>query len=272
MQTTAPRRVLVTGAAGGIRRAVCALLSGAGRHVLGVDAAATEPQGGATFVVADLATHDGNAAAVRSGLDRLGGLDAVVAGAGLQHVDSVERFPEERWERLLAVMLTTPFLLAKYAWAQLASSGAGRFIALGSAHRLVASPFKAGYVAAKHGLSGLVKTIALEGAGVGIAAICLAPGCVRTTLIEEQIAAQARAHGLDACTVLGEVLLAPPAIKRLLEPEEVAAGRRRAHDRPVRGRVHRCDCSDGSRLDGTMSVRGTDRDGEGLLASYDLPG
>jgi len=134
----------------------------------------------------------------------------------------VAEFDEDRWDQLLAVLLTSPFLLAKHAWPALAASGEGRFVAIASAHALVASPYKAAYVSAKHGVLGLVKTLALEGADAGIAAVAVCPGYVRTALVERQIVDQAKAHGLTEEDVLQEVLLAPQAIKRLIEPEEVA--------------------------------------------------
>src|SRR5207237_10456645 len=143
-----------------------------------------------------LTTRDGNRAVVDGALERFGGLDAVIANAGFQHVAPVRDFPEERWDALLGVLLTSPFLLAKYAWDALAASGDGRFCVIASAHSLAASPFKAGYVSAKHGVLGLVKTLALEGADVGIGASAVCPAYVRTPLVEAQIADQARAHGL----------------------------------------------------------------------------
>jgi 3-hydroxybutyrate dehydrogenase len=118
--------------------------------------------------------------------------------------------------------LTSPFLLARAAWPALRESGDARFVAVASVHGLVASPFKSAYVAAKHGLLGLVKVLALEGAEHGISATAVCPGYVRTPLVESQIAAQAAAHGLPEERVLEEVILAPHAVKRLIEPEEVA--------------------------------------------------
>jgi 3-hydroxybutyrate dehydrogenase len=205
------RVALVTGAAGGIGLAIVERLEADGWGVHGVD-----------VEDADLSSREGNRAAVEGALERFGRLDAVVANAGLQHVASVAQFPEDRWDALLAVMLTSPFLLAKYAWSALTESGDGRFLALASVHGVVASPFKAGYVAAKHGVIGLVKVLALEGAELGITASALCPAFVRTPLVEAQIADQARLHGLPEERVVQDVLLAPQAVKRLLEPAEVA--------------------------------------------------
>ena len=205
------RAALVTGARGGIGAAIVARLEADGWSVHGVD-----------VEDADLTTRDGNRAVVEAALERLGRLDAVVPVAGFQHVAPIPEFAEDRWDALLALMLTSPFLLAKYAWDALAASGDGRFCVLASAHGLTASPFKAGYVAAKHGVLGLVKTIALEGADAGISASAVCPCYVRTPLVEAQVADQARAHGLPEERVLEDVILERQAVKRLLEPSEVA--------------------------------------------------
>jgi 3-hydroxybutyrate dehydrogenase len=204
--------VLVTGAASGIGRAVADRLRLEGWYVHGVDVAD-----------GDLTTREANRAAVDAALERHGRLDAVVANAGFQHVAPVADFPEDRWDALVALLLTSPFLLAKYAWNALAASGDGRFLVVASVHGLVASPFKAGYVAAKHGVLGLVKVLALEGAEVGISASALCPSYVRTPLVESQIEAQAEAHGVSPERVLEDVILAPQAVRKLLEPEDVAA-------------------------------------------------
>ena len=212
---------LVTGSASGIGRAIAARLEGEGVQVLAVDLQ-PDPEGPGRPHEADLTTREGNRAAVAAALNAFGRLDSVVANAGFQHVAPIAEFPEDRWDALVALLLTSPFLLAKYAWDALGASGDGRFVAIASVHGLVASPFKAGYVAAKHGLVGLVKTLALEGAERGITATAVCPAFVRTPLVEAQIADQAKAHGLPEERVLEDVILAPSAVKRLLEPEEVA--------------------------------------------------
>jgi 3-hydroxybutyrate dehydrogenase len=211
------RTAIVTGAASGIGSAIADRLAADGMNVVRVDLEA-----GGDGVSADLTTREGNRAAVDAALERHGRIDAVIANAGFQHVDPIADFPEDRWDGLLSLLLTSPFLLAKYAWPSLAESGSGRFVAIASAHALAASPFKAGYVSAKHGVLGLVKTLALEGADQGICATAVCPGFVRTPLVEGQIASQAKAHGVDEETVLEDVILAPHAVKRLIEPDEVA--------------------------------------------------
>jgi 3-hydroxybutyrate dehydrogenase len=212
---------LVTGAASGIGRAVAQRLSDAGMDVLAVDLR-PDPDGPGVPHEADLTVADANAGAVAAALERFGRLDVVVANAGVQHVAPIEEFPLERWETIVSLLLTSPFVLAKHAWPALRESGVGRFIAIASVHGLVASPYKAAYVSAKHGVLGLIKTLALEGAEHGISASAVCPGYVRTPLVEKQIADQARAHDLPEEEVLEQVILAPHAVKELIEPSEVA--------------------------------------------------
>jgi 3-hydroxybutyrate dehydrogenase len=216
-----PTAALVTGAASGIGRAIAERLEDDGLDVLAVDLEPDESGPGEPYA-ADLATREGNRAAVDAAIERFGRVDAVIANAGFQHVAPVAEFDEDRWDGLVALLLTSPFLLAKYAWEALGASGDGRFVAIASAHALVASPFKSGYVSAKHGVLGLVKTLALEGAGSGIAATAVCPGFVRTPLVESQVRDQAKAHDIPEEDVLEDVILEPHAVKRLIEPSEVA--------------------------------------------------
>jgi len=215
------RAAIVTGAASGIGAAVAARLVKDDIDVLSVDLRPGDGGPGVPFA-ADLTTREGNRAAVDAALERFGRVDIVVPNAGFQHVSPIADFPEDRWDALLAILLTSPFLLAKYAWPHRVASGRGRFVVIASAHALAASPFKVGYVSAKHGVIGLVRTLALEGAGVGITTSAVCPAYVRTPLVEAQIASQAAAHDLPEDQVLEQVMLAPQAVKRLVEPEEVA--------------------------------------------------
>jgi 3-hydroxybutyrate dehydrogenase len=215
------RSAIVTGAGSGIGRAIAERFVGDGVRVLAVDLEPADDGPGEAFA-ADLTTRDGNRAAVDAALDRFGRIDAVIANAGFQHVAPIADFPEDKWDGLVSLLLTSPFLLAKYAWSALADAPDARFIGIASAHGLVASPHKSAYVSAKHGLVGFVKTLALEGAEQGILATAVCPGFVRTPLVEAQIEAQAEAHGKPRDEVLEDVLLAPQAVKRLIEPEEVA--------------------------------------------------
>jgi 3-hydroxybutyrate dehydrogenase len=215
------RAAVVTGAASGIGRAIAERLERDGAQVLAVDLEPDESGPGVPFA-ADLTTREGNRDAVAAALERFGRLDTLVPNAGFQHVAPVEEFPEDRWDAMIALLLTSPFLLARAAWPALRDSGDGRIVAIASVHGLVASPFKSAYVSAKHGLIGLVKTLALEGAADGIRATAVCPSYVRTPLVESQIADQAEAHGVPEERVLEDVILAPQAIKELLEPADVA--------------------------------------------------
>jgi len=170
---------------------------------------------GGTALVVDLSDSAAVAALV---LD----VDILVNNAGLQHVSPIESFPPERFTMMLAVMLHAPFLLARAALPGMYERGWGRVVNISSVHGLRASPFKSAYVAAKHGLEGLSKVMALEGGPRGVTSNCVCPAYVRTPLVEGQIAAQAEQHGIDPSQVLEQVMLSEPAIKRLVEPDEVA--------------------------------------------------
>ena len=214
------RTAIVTGGASGIGEACARRLAGAGAKVtiLDLDAAGAERVAGALggrAVAADL-TDPG-------GLDGLElEADVLVNNAGFQHVAPVEEFPPERFAAMLALMVEAPFRLARAVLPGMYERGWGRVVNISSVHGLRASPYKSAYVAAKHGLEGLSKVLALEGGPRGVTSNCVCPGYVRTRLVEGQIADQARIHGISEAEVVEKVMLTEPAIKRLLEPGEVA--------------------------------------------------
>jgi 3-hydroxybutyrate dehydrogenase len=211
---------VVTGAASGIGLAIAERLRADGAQVLAVDQIYEQP--GECELNCDLLDPAANAAAVEAACERFGRLDFLVPNAGFQYVSPVRSFPEERFEAVQQVLLRSPFLLAKHAWDELVRSR-GAIVAIASAHGLVASPYKTAYVAAKHGVVGLVKSLALEGAAEGVRVNAVCPGVVRTPLVEKQLADQAEAYGVPVERVLEDVMLAPHAVKRLIEPGEVAA-------------------------------------------------
>lgn len=197
----------------GVRVAICDRNEAQGREV----AAAFEGH----FVAADLRQREACQAAVEQTVAHFGQLDILINNAGFQHIDALPEFPDEVWQDMMALMLSAPFYLIKDAWAYLIRSGQGRVVNIGSAHSLTASPFKAGYVTAKHGLAGLTKVVALEGAEHGLTCNTVCPAYVRTPLVENQIADQARTRGISPEEVEQKVLLENVAIKKLLDPEDV---------------------------------------------------
>ncbi len=214
------RRALVTGGASGIGAACARAFAQAGARVTVADIdgdageALADEIGGEAWQI-DLTDRDALAAL------RLG-TDILVNNAGVQHVSPIDDFDPAQFSLLLQLMLEAPFLLTRAALPAMYERGFGRIINMSSVHGLRASPFKAAYVAAKHGLEGLSKVTALEGAAYGVTSNCINPGYVRTPLVERQIADQARVHGIPENEVLEKVLLTEAAIKRLVEPEEVA--------------------------------------------------
>ncbi|MEU8312424.1 3-hydroxybutyrate dehydrogenase [Micromonospora sp. NPDC048169] len=214
------RIALVTGGGGGIGRACALRLAAAGATVVVLDrdvaaAEAVAAEAGGRAVGIDLADP--------VAVDRLDvDADIVVNNAGLQHVAPVQDFPVERFEYIQRVMVEAPFLLIRRALPRMYANGWGRIVNISSVHGLRASPFKAAYVSAKHALEGLSKVVALEGAAHGVTANCINPAYVRTALVESQIADQAATHGIGEDEVVEKIMLARAAIKRLIEPAEVA--------------------------------------------------
>ena len=218
--TAVRRRALVTGGASGIGAACARRLARDDLHVVvadldgdGAEKVARDVGGEAWQV--DLAD---TAALSDLSLD----VDVLVNNAGIQHVAPVHEFPPERFAAILALMVEAPFLLVRAALPAMYARGAGRVVHISSVHGLVASPFKSAYVTAKHALEGLSKVVALEGGEHGVTSNCVNPGYVRTPLVERQVADQAQVHGIAESDVLERVMLADTAIKRLVEPAEVA--------------------------------------------------
>ncbi|MFI6598936.1 3-hydroxybutyrate dehydrogenase [Nonomuraea sp. NPDC050536] len=215
------RTALVTGAGAGIGAACARRLAADGARVLVVDRnkeaaeeVAAEIGGGP--VAADL-SDPGFVSAFPD--ERV---DIVVNNAGFQHVAPIEEFPPEVFATMLKVMVEAPFLIARHVLPGMYANGWGRIVNISSVHGLRASPYKSAYTTAKHALEGLSKVIALEGAEHGVTSTCVCPAYVRTRLVEDQIADQARTHGIEESQVVEDVMLKPAAIKRLIEPEEVA--------------------------------------------------
>jgi 3-hydroxybutyrate dehydrogenase len=214
------RVALVTGAASGIGAACAETLAGAGARVLLLDRdekvrEAARALGGDALVV-DLT----DTVAV-AGLELAA--DIVVNCAGIQHVAPVEDFPPEQFHRILMLMVEAPFLILRAVLPGMYAKGWGRIVHISSVHGIRASPYKSGYVAAKHATEGLSKTVALEGGPRGVTSNTVCPAYVRTPLVEGQIADQARTHGISEDDVVEKIMLTEPAIKRLIEPAEVAA-------------------------------------------------
>jgi 3-hydroxybutyrate dehydrogenase len=160
---------------------------------------------------------------IRQTVDTFGTVDIMVNNAGIQHVAPIEAFPEEKWDAILAINLSSAFHATKMVLPLMRAKGWGRVINIASAHALVASPYKVAYVSAKHGVLGLTKVTALETAADGITCNAICPGYVRTPLVEQQIDGQAKAHGISRDKVISDVLLKNQPNKRFVEVAELAA-------------------------------------------------
>jgi len=219
--------VVVTGAASGIGLAVAERFAAEGAKIVISDiqaeaGSAVAQRLNGLFVEGDLSRRTDCKALIYHAIEEFDTIHVLVNNAGFQHINPIDEFHEDIWDKMIALMLTAPFLLTRYAWPFMKKQKWGRVINIASVHAVRASPFKSAYISAKHGLLGLTRTTALEGGPHGITVHAICPAYVRTPLVEKQIAAQARTRGISEEQVVEEVMLKPAAIKRLVEPAEVA--------------------------------------------------
>ncbi|TFD57365.1 SDR family oxidoreductase [Cryobacterium suzukii] len=225
-QPLSGRRAVVTGGASGIGAAVVRALAARGAHVVVADidtagaAALAEEVGGSVWTVNLMDTAALTDDALASALT---GVDILVNNAGIQRINPIQDFKPADFHNILTLMLEAPFLLIRAVLPQMYAANFGRIINVSSVHGIRASPFKSAYVSAKHGLEGLSKVTALEGGAHGVTSNCVAPGYVRTPLVEKQITDQALVHGIPESDVLSKIMLTESAIKRLVEPAEVGS-------------------------------------------------
>jgi len=229
------RVAVVTGSTSGIGLGIARALATAGANVMlnGLGEQAAIEKVRATLAAdtgvrvgyhgADLLNAGGAAALVTDTMERLGRVDILVNNAGIQHVSPIEDFPADKWDAIIALNLSSAFHTTRAAFGAMKAAGWGRIINIASAHALVASPFKSAYVAAKHGVLGLTKTVALEGAEHGVTCNAICPGYVWTPLVENQIDATAAARGISRDDVIRNVLLAAQPSKRFAEVDELGA-------------------------------------------------
>jgi 3-hydroxybutyrate dehydrogenase len=227
------RVAIITGAGSGLGKAIAEALAREGVAVVVNDidtAAGTSVTqaiigsgGKAVFHYGDVSQVEDVRGLIGATVNSYARIDILVNNAGVQYIAPIPEFPEEEWNQLIGVMLTGPFLATKYAFPHMMAQRKGRIINISSTQGLVSAEFKAGYVSAKHGVIGLTKVTALEGAPHNITAVAVCPCFARTPLVEKQIAGQAKFHGMTEQEVVEKIMTAPAALKRLLEPEEVAA-------------------------------------------------
>lgn len=222
------RVAIVTGAASGIGLAVARELAQRGSHVVISDideehgkAVASELPG-ARFIAANMLREEDCKRLVDDTISTEGKVDILVNNAGIQHVAPIHEFPEAKWHQIIDLMLTAPFLLTKAVLPSMYEQKWGRIVNIGSVHSLVASAYKSAYVSAKHGLLGLTRVTALEGAPYSVTCNAICPSYVRTPLVEKQISSQSQVHGIPESEVVEKIMLSEAAIRRLLEPDEVA--------------------------------------------------
>lgn len=219
---------VITGAASGIGLAIAQAIAAQGATVVMADINEEKLKEeaqliGGDFFKTDLSKREDCKALINYTTKEHSKIDILVNVAGIQTVAPIEEFPEDKWDFMISLMLTAPFLLTRYAWPSMKKNGWGRVIHLNSIHGLVASEYKAAYVSAKHGLTGFTKVAGLEGGPYGITVNSVCPSYVRTPLVEAQIASQAKTHGIPEEEVISSIMLQKSAIKSLLDPNTVAA-------------------------------------------------
>jgi 3-hydroxybutyrate dehydrogenase len=229
--TDTPRNILITGAASGLGRGLAQQLATKGHRLFLADLQLAairetlESLGGNALRASAHQMDVTSSSAIESFFTSIGEerIDVVINNAGLQHVSPIESFAEEKWDRLLDVMLKGAFLLTQKSVPRMRKNGFGRIVNIGSIHSLVASPFKSAYVAAKHGLLGLSKAVALECASADITMNTICPAYVRTPLVDAQIRSQAAAHAISEQDVIDKIMLEPMPKKAFITIEEIAA-------------------------------------------------
>jgi 3-hydroxybutyrate dehydrogenase len=227
------KTAIVTGSTSGIGQAMARALAKAGCNVMlnglgdgakiETDRVAMEMETGAKigFHGADMTKADQIADLIAQTKSKFGSVDIIVNNAGVQHVAPIDEFPPEKWDLIIAINLTSAFHMTRLALPHMKSAGWGRIINLASAHALVASPFKSAYVAAKHGLAGMTKAVALEVAEHNITVNAICPGYVKTPLVENQIADTAKARGISEDTVIKDVILGAQPTKKFTTVEQI---------------------------------------------------
>ncbi len=218
---------IITGGAGGIGLAIAESFTKDGAKVVlaDINEAKLKEESykiGAAYIKTDLTNKEDCKKLVDFTLEKYSRVDILLNVAGMQMVSPIEDFPEDKWDFMIDLMLTAPFLLTKYVWPSMKENGWGRIVNLNSIHGLVASEFKSAYIAAKHGLTGLTRASALEGGPYGITVNSICPAYVNTALVEGQIADQAKIHGLTREEVVEKIMLQKAAVKQLIEPETIA--------------------------------------------------